>query len=109
MTPILRPTWAVCPFPTTNPAPHSSDENHKGDVMKKVADLRSGLIACARGIAGSLFLLLLLSSLSLCQLTTYHINSAPDTPLSGANQSDYDTYALSTSYPGSLMTGATVD
>jgi hypothetical protein len=77
--------------------------------MKKVADLRSGLIACARGIAGSLFLLLLLSSLSLCQLTTYHINSAPDTPLSGANQSDYDTYALSTSYPGSLMTGATVD
>jgi hypothetical protein len=77
--------------------------------MKDTLVLRSTLIAVGRAFAVSLFLLLILSGLSLGQLTTYHINSAPDTPLSGQNQSDYDTWALSTSYPGSLMTGATVD
>jgi hypothetical protein len=46
----------------------------------------------------------LLSVLSFGQLTTYRISSAPDTPVTGQNASDYDTYALSSS----LMTGATV-
>src|SRR5581483_7873886 len=48
---------------------------------------------------------MLFTGISLAQLTTYRINSAPDTPLSGTNASDYDTYALTSS----LMTGATVD
>ncbi len=52
-----------------------------------------------------LFSAMLLSSLCAAQLTTYRINSAPDTPLSGANASDYDTYALTSPF----MTGATVD
>ncbi len=58
-----------------------------------------------RKIPGALLLVLFLSVFSFAQLTTYHINSAPDTPLSGVNASPYDTYAL----PSALMTGATVD
>ena len=63
------------------------------------------LLPLIRRIAGMLLLMLLLSALSFGQLTTYHINSAPDTPITGVNVTDYDTYAL----PSALMTGATVD
>ena len=59
----------------------------------------------ARTTFRSLFAVLFLSVMSFGQLTTFHINSAPDTPVSGQNAPDYDTYAL----PSPLMTGATVD
>jgi hypothetical protein len=73
--------------------------------MKRPLTGRSLLIALANAIACAFLPLLLLSGLSSGQLTTYHINSAPDTPVTGQNASDYDTYAL----PSSLMTGATVN
>jgi hypothetical protein len=57
-----------------------------------------------RNPAWAMFAVLTLSALSSAQLTTFHINSAPDTPISGTNVTDYDTYAL----PSSLMTGATI-
>jgi hypothetical protein len=52
---------------------------------------RSSLFPLIRRIAGMLLPMLFLSALSYGQLTTYHINSAPDTPITGANVSDYDT------------------
>jgi hypothetical protein len=63
------------------------------------------LLPLIRRIAGMLLPMLFLSALSFGQLTTYHINSAPDTPLTGVNESAYNTYAL----PSLYMTGATVD
>jgi hypothetical protein len=72
--------------------------------MKDLRIPRSILNILARRLTSSLVCLLLCSSIAFSQLAN-HINSAPDTPVSGTNASDYDTYAL----PSALMTGATVD
>ncbi len=73
--------------------------------MKKLVMRLSVLTNLARRITGSLLPLLLLSGLSFGQLTTYTLNSAPDTPVTGSNTSAYEAYAL----PSTLMTGSTVD
>jgi hypothetical protein len=73
--------------------------------MQKVQFRRQLASGIYLGFAGLFLGSVLFTSQSFGQLTTYRINSAPDTPLKGTNVSDYDTYALTSS----LMTGATVD
>src|ERR1700704_4647482 len=63
-------------------------------------------LAIGRVLASLLLSLWLLVGSGFGQLTTFTINSAPDTPRTSAdpNWTDYTTYAL----PSSYMTGATV-